>query len=982
MEKKTFTQPLPCLARKGAKVCTSFGRRDTGGKHRLLGALLPALLLAGSGTAAAQATDGDKAEEQKPLLTIACLSDIHNELSLISGNVEDVRLRGTFVNTIGRIHDEEDIDLICLGGDYTSDVTINEANWKRVKELMSEAAKKGFKDSRTSRPVIYVTGNHDYEVANFDNIPKGFNAGDYQDVMEEELGAIAQKDAFYEDADNGTLGTQRLLAAYHYKVKGFDFVMLNCGLRFFKDAWDYTYSEESVQWVRDKLEEIYSSDPDKTVFFLLHIPFSDSNSISAANKGMKDCAATTLLKATLAQYPNLVMLYGHDHGTDSAYIRSKTSQRVTRYNTDGEVIATTDETHVDEQLPDSGSGEGGESGDTEQTELAAYIQNASDGLYLSLDDYNLATVADEAVSTFYKDGDNLYVKLAKQTSSGQQHLHIGSGGRFSCGDATATVLYEVKDASVTEGTISCEQASFPRAGHTYIVTGVKSGTTYALSNTLYKAGSATDQRLEGVAVTIDGTTATLTASPSVMWKIAAVEKEEEETELTVNVKNEGNGLYLNLDDYNLATVADEAASTFYKDGDNLYVKLPKQTSSGQQHLHIGSGGRFSCGDATATVLYEVKDASVTEGTISCEQASFPKAGHTYIVTGVKSGTTYALSNTLYKAGSATDQRLEGVAVTVDGTTATLTASKDVMWTLSKTDGGSTEPEEFTTLDACVRNAATGKYIGTDSNNLNTIKRGRTCNFYKQDNELYVQLPNNERHLHIGSGGRFSRGDATALRLYEVADTTATGPITCTEAAYPQMGHTYIFTGVKSDVTYALTNTLYNEGGGDDQRLDGKAVTVKDNAVTLDADKNLMWTLTEEEEVTGEGSFFSTFMGSMRYYNNSIEGDVSVTNSKIVQALMVYVYPDSITLKMKNYGESGTFGSITINKELAGYTVYRKVTSSGEDPDAGIGSVAAADSEAAREAIRRKTSLYDMAGRRVSSPRQRGVYIVDGRKVVL
>ncbi len=820
MEKKTFTQPLPCLARKGAKVCTSFGRRDTGGKHRLLGALLPALLLAGSGTAAAQATDGDKAEEQKPLLTIACLSDIHNELSLISGNVEDVRLRGTFVNTIGRIHDEEDIDLICLGGDYTSDVTINEANWKRVKELMSEAAKKGFKDSRTSRPVIYVTGNHDYEVANFDNIPKGFNAGDYQDVMEEELGAIAQKDAFYEDADNGTLGTQRLLAAYHYKVKGFDFVMLNCGLHFFKDAWDYTYSEESVQWVRDKLEEIYSSDPDKTVFFLLHIPFSDSNSISAANKGMKDCAATTLLKATLAQYPNLVMLYGHDHGTDSAYIRSKTSQRVTRYNTDGEVIATTDETHVDEQLPDSGSGEGGESGDTEQTELAAYIQNASDGLYLSLDDYNLATVADEAVSTFYKDGDNLYVKLAKQTSSGQQHLHIGSGGRFSCGDATATVLYEVKDASVTEGTISCEQASFP------------------------------------------------------------------------------------------------------------------------------------------------------------------KAGHTYIVTGVKSGTTYALSNTLYKAGSATDQRLEGVAVTVDGTTATLTASKDVMWTLSKTDGGSTEPEEFTTLDACVRNAATGKYIGTDSNNLNTIKRGRTCNFYKQDNELYVQLPNNERHLHIGSGGRFSRGDATALRLYEVADTTATGSITCTEAAYPQMGHTYIFTGVKSDVTYALTNTLYNEGGGDDQRLDGKAVTVKDNAVTLDADKNLMWTLTEEEEVTGEGSFFSTFMGSMRYYNNSIEGDVSVTNSKIVQALMVYVYPDSITLKMKNYGESGTFGSITINKELAGYTVYRKVTNSGEDPDAGIGSVAAADSEAAREAIRRKTSLYDMAGRRVSSPRQRGVYIVDGRKVVL
>ena len=33
------------------------------------------------------------------------------------------------------------------------------------------------------------------------------------------------------------------------------------------------------------------------------------------------------------------------------------------------------------------------------------------------------------------------------------------------------------------------------------------------------------------------------------------------------------------------------------------------------------------------------------------------------------------------------------------------------------------------------------------------------------------MPNNNRHLHIGSGGRFSRGDATALKFFEVVAPT-------------------------------------------------------------------------------------------------------------------------------------------------------------------------------------------------------------------
>ena len=50
------------------------------------------------------------------------------------------------------------------------------------------------------------------------------------------VGPLDFDDAFYEQAPNGSLGKMTLLAAYHYKVKGFDFVVLNCGKNYFASA--------------------------------------------------------------------------------------------------------------------------------------------------------------------------------------------------------------------------------------------------------------------------------------------------------------------------------------------------------------------------------------------------------------------------------------------------------------------------------------------------------------------------------------------------------------------------------------------------------------------------------------------------------------------------------------------------------------------------------------------------------------------------
>ena len=209
-------------------------------------------------------------EEEKPLLTIACISDIHAERSLIDcANLDDISLRGSFTRTVTMLKRDEKIDVMLLGGDCTSDATIPIENWEQVRKLIARHTRRAFPSS-ASTPVLYVTGNHDYEVANWDNIPKPYNAGDYYTYpMKEDVGVLSENDAFYEDADNGNLGTMNLLAAYHYVINGFDFIILNCGKHFFQSAWNYVYSEESVQWVADKLAEIYADDPDKTVFFAL-----------------------------------------------------------------------------------------------------------------------------------------------------------------------------------------------------------------------------------------------------------------------------------------------------------------------------------------------------------------------------------------------------------------------------------------------------------------------------------------------------------------------------------------------------------------------------------------------------------------------------------------------------------------------------------------------------------------------------------------
>ncbi|MEG1574898.1 MAG: metallophosphoesterase, partial [Bacteroidales bacterium] len=689
--------------------------------------------------------------------TFGCLSDLHSQQGLINGSVENVRLRGTITNTLNAMKSEENLDLIVLGGDYTSDCSIPQANWQKSKDLLMNATRSAFV-AGAKTPVIYVDGNHEYEVANFDNIPKQYNSGEYYTTpMRHDIGSLLATDCFYETAGNDPLAPVSLLVAYHYVVKGFDFVVLNTGKNFFKSAWDYSYSNESVQWCANKLAEIYASDPDKTVFFMIHIPFSDSNSISNMNKGLKAGEAANLLKTTLSKYHNLIMLYGHDHGTDKAYLRTSTDQRVTRYNTNGDKMT---------ELPASTS---------------YYIQNYKNtNEYLAYDpNANMGVTATKTAGTVAASSilnGTFYISFSGGANAAN-YLHCGSSGRFSGNSSLSTnsslYTYKVVDPLATK-IVANKVSKIENDGHYVFVSLSTAGGYYMLTDEIYASGAS--QRIVGLKVSSDIPGAQITFTPS-----------------------------------------------------GSYSPIWKLT------------------DATIPVPIDV---------------------------------TYSL-----------------------------------------------------------KNYNTSKYLGFDTWNITTKVEKSICEFTESTVTPGAFLlniegaPTGNPYLYCGSSGRFSGNrDATLpnsqVELFKVNDPKAT-TIIGTKVTSLKAGETYLLVEKRSEGYYMLTNEMYKSGTSD-QRMIGQAVSISNGTITYtQGASSALWAVEANLPPVATPSFFSSFMGSMRYYNNSIEGDVGINNSKIVQALMVYVYSDRVELKMKNYGESGTFGSIIINKELTPYVSYRNVKHSEE-----------------------------------------------------
>ena len=255
----------------------------------------------------------------RPVLTIMCISDLHNQQNILKNG----SIRGTITDTCKKaLSEEKRVDVVLIGGDVTSNTKVPK---DKVDAVLSNIVKT---ISPLTDNILWVAGNHDFNAGEND----GYESAQYYDYyMKDNIGALSNDDRYFEEWN----GNKNLLA-YHYEINGFDFVGISTKHETMDgdlESYNYTYTEGAIEWVDKKLSQLGN---DKTVFVFGHFPFRDSNSLSKPEKGMlEDCDKK--FKEVLAKYPNVIYLYGHDHGTDSAYIRKDTAQRVTEYMSDGNV---------------------------------------------------------------------------------------------------------------------------------------------------------------------------------------------------------------------------------------------------------------------------------------------------------------------------------------------------------------------------------------------------------------------------------------------------------------------------------------------------------------------------------------------------------------------------------------------------------------------------------------------------------------------
>ncbi len=841
--------------------------------------------------------------ESKLLMTIGCLTDTHADNNYISKGY----LRSSVEKTLQTMNKEENIDVLVLGGDYTGGANGEAVHsvWTNPHDLMVEKTETVFKDGKNPY-VVYANGNHEYMLGDSYN----YNSGDYYSTpMRQRIGELTPvntpskcaNECFYEWTYDNKV---HILAAYHYCINGFDFVVLNTGRNQYVSDKNYFYSKESVDWIGKKLDALYEDNPGKTVFFVLHIPFSDSNSISSAGYGQQDDASeensATALKTILARYPNVIMLYGHDHKTDNAYIREKTSQRITRYGIDGSVIETTDGVNYFDGL-------GKETPETDDstgvTEGSFYLKSVDKDTYLGRDanDINMIDEANRQPWSISLATDCLFHVFIDYDGK-TYNLDAGSGFSTKTNNTNSTdeqhcaYFYKIED--IYAHTVIGTKVSALEENCYYFIT-----ETYSQNGVMLLASTrrnGTSQRIDFKTVSPENGTISLSNEDAkeYIYQLVGVEPTSVDTNSKLRFENEPIGVtegyfylwncnaqkYIHIYDVN----GDDTKLGFTDNKDGFYVIMRSGTEGLFGNLNTDKNANVSCGGsgyfsgkARATTLteqenqyyYKVVSEDIEKDKFTASKVSSLMNDGYYVIIGFYNNSYYVLG--CEYSSNSTDDKPRIASLNI----------------------GSEHPGDSLTIESDAY-----KYVYQ----LKTEKYYGTLTVCKGDNGNSVAM----EEATIGT----NEWQGSVLGVNK-------GVKTLTLSATPADGYNFI--GWSTD-------------GTEEGIISGSDVSPYKYTFELYSDTEespTEKTLTAMFKEKPAPSFLSVFMGSMDYWDNIPNGnsdntEMTDSSKHVFQALMIYVYNDRIVFKMKNYGKTGTFnngfGSVTVNEDLLDYTVMRNV----------------------------------------------------------
>jgi hypothetical protein len=230
---------------------------------------------------------------------VACFADLHVDYGIQSWTKP---IRKTTVDAVNKLKALGGANVILIGGDILS----NNSNDYWDNTLAAKAQKTVYEtmmDGSTDWLVLPVTGNHDSEAG----VAAGSSeySGDWEPYLTEWVGDFVA----VQRNENSKF---KEILCYRYTLGGIDFIGINIHPDTAFNSHEGYYSNETMRWVKDKLNEI---DPDgkKLIFVVGHLSAIYVEMNGELNETMIN-GDTALFYDMFRGHRNAFYLYGHLHG--------------------------------------------------------------------------------------------------------------------------------------------------------------------------------------------------------------------------------------------------------------------------------------------------------------------------------------------------------------------------------------------------------------------------------------------------------------------------------------------------------------------------------------------------------------------------------------------------------------------------------------------------------------------------------------------
>ncbi len=262
----------------------------------------------------------------KPLVTAGTYADVHIDNGLQN---RPPYLRKSILKTARKYRKNFDLDALIMCGDNISDNASwldgtgapqgywSYEKWQRSRKCLDEALRSSFKNPENSGNILYLTGNHDYQVGDRECNGNTYNSAYYTDLLPEGI-----THPLYQQMDVKVGPTENLLC-YQYRIKDVHFLVLNePAYPFYPGCkWpgrgDPGHSLEQAEWLEARLKEIEEELGNKAVVFVSsHFPFSLDSFSATYGACPPNHEAFARMTDAMCRFPNLFYVYGHVHCDD------------------------------------------------------------------------------------------------------------------------------------------------------------------------------------------------------------------------------------------------------------------------------------------------------------------------------------------------------------------------------------------------------------------------------------------------------------------------------------------------------------------------------------------------------------------------------------------------------------------------------------------------------------------------------------------